>query len=376
MSQIILQDLYHLYTTLLQQWNMESILWVGSFDCPLFTILSQFSSATILPVSQYEMGMKVSYMYIEKQENLSESIVYFNPIVFTPVYCKHTGYVSLPITPNLYCMMPGKLAIEYLPSVGKAYNFNASVVTAADGPLYSIRSSDSKFTHSDLEIVGPSRKTIEYSGICREDVRLFTWKNELYGSYTYIKPYVAGVRTYNVLMVGHFSKGLEILEEIVPPYGGNLTNSPEKNWTWWESPSGKLHCVYMFAPLKVLEFTDLHAAPKDITVPYTLPDTIRGGACGVIYDGKVWCFTHTVMKEGGFNIGVVVLSHTAVPEVLGYCNDLVASKDYKNIFFYICGAYFDRPSMSWKLTGGVQDSRACVLTIPHSEIVSKLKTCS
>jgi len=373
MTQIILQDLYHLYKTLLEPWKIESILWIGSVDCPFFTILSQCSSTMIVTASQYTMGMKISYMYIEKKENLAESIAYFKPIVFTPVYSDYSGYVSLPVTPSLYCMMPGNLTIEYLPTLGRDYNFNASVVGTANGPLYSIRSSDSKFTHSDLEFIGPSRKTIEYSGICREDVRLFTWKNELYGSYTYIKPYVAGIRTYNVLMVGRFNTKLEIVEEIVPPYGGNLNNSPEKNWTWWESPSGKLQCVYMFTPLKILEFTDLYEAPKDITVPYSLPDTIRGGACGVVYDGKVWCFTHTSMKEGGFNVGVVVLSHTDIPEVLGYCNTIVASKDYKNIFFYICGAYFDSLSISWKLTGGVQDSKACVLTIPHSDVLAKLR---
>ena len=150
----------------------------------------------------------------------------------------------------------------------------------------------------------------------------------------------------------------------------------EKNWTWWESPSGRLHCAYTFTPFRLLEFTDLSKPPTDITDKNTkLPDLIRGGACGYIHDGKVWCFTHTSLTEDKsgcfFNIGVVVLSHTEVPRVLGYCNTLVASKDYMNIFFYICGAYFDSAAQSWKLTGGVQDSKACIITIPHEEVLIK-----
>jgi hypothetical protein len=391
---ILYGDFHHLYSLLLHTLNIDTILWIGSYSCPFFTTLLQDSTIQFLTVDsklnisraslyRNEYRTKISYIYVELEEHIDETIRYFtNAIIFTPVYSKKSNYVCLPLTPTMYCMIPNRsLSIEYLPTIGRVYNFNASVCLVNKQPLYSIRSSDSKFTHSDLEFLyedSSKRTSIPYSNVCREDLRLFTWKGRLYGSYTRITPYVAGVRTNNTLAVGRFdhdASQIQLVEEIVPPYGGNLTNAPEKNWTWWESPSGSLYCVYTFSPFKLLEFTDLSKSPREITVDtaLTLPDLIRGGACGYIYDGKVWCFTHTITEKraGFFNIGVVVLSHTEVPRVLGYCNTLVASKDYMNIFFYICGSYFDIATDSWKLTGGVQDSKACSITIPHSEVLAK-----
>ena len=375
---IELQDLCHVYTNIIKHMNINHLFWLGSIDCNLFKIFMNISN-TIFIVNQnisherfkLYSNDKIEYMYIEDTNHIKESIEYFKPIIFTPFLYKYTGYVSLAITPNLYCMMPGNLQLEYLPHIGNAYNFNASVVCIDKNIIYSIRSSNSKFTHSDLVLTDYMKQvTMPYENICREDVRLFTWKGELYGSYTFITPYIAGISTFQNLTVGRF-KGLELVEEVAPKYGGNLDGKKEKNWTWWESPSGRLHCVYNFTPLKILEFTDLDKEPIDITIPCEIPDTVRGGACGVIYDDKVWCFTHTIVEgSGGFNVGLVVLSHSDKPMILGYCNNLVGN--FKGIFFYICGAYFDIEGSSWKLTGGVQDSRACVITISHTEVISKV----
>jgi len=388
------QDLFHLYNNLIKAMNIESIFWLGSFDSIFFGLLMQFSNIifiTSIDINQNNSRIKtfnndiIKYIYIDNQKYMNEAIENLNrPIIFTPIYYKHNSYVSLSISSNLFCMISGILDIEYLPKVGKEYNFNSSVICYKDNKykyiytgdeeiIFSVRSSDTKFIQSDLELISTKRcVSIKCDNICREDVRLFNWKDELYGSYTFIYPYTPGIKTFNRLVVGKF-KDLNIVEEYIPIYGGNLTDSAEKNWTWWESPSGNLHCVYMFTPLKVLEFTDFNKPPTDITIPYNIPNTVRGGACGVVYDGKVWCFTHTLINNGGgCNVGVVVLSHTEKPEVIGYCNELISSKDYKGIFFYICGAFFDSEALSWKLTGGVQDSRSCIITISHSDVCKSI----
>lgn len=373
-----LQDLWHVYSNIIQPMNINYIFWLGSFESNLFKILMHLSPIKFISNNHINherfkdySNERIEYMYIEDASDIKGSIEHFKPNIFTPVLYNYKGYISLAITPNLYFMMPGDLELEYLPVIGRAYNFNASVACLGKNIVYSIRSSDSKFTHSDIVLFDSTQQvTIPYENICREDVRLFTWKGELYGSYTFITPYIAGINTFQNLTVGRF-RDLKIVEEIAPKYGGNLNGKKEKNWTWWESPSGKLHCVYNFTPLKVLEFTDLSEEPIDITVPCEIPDMVRGGACGFIYDGKVWCFTHTIVEGSGFNIGLVVLSHSDKPEVLGYCNEVVGNA--KGIFFYICGAYFDQETLMWKLTGGVQDSRACIITIPHNKIISMIK---
>ena len=324
-----------------------------------------------------------AFMYISDEKTLKQTLDHLRLIIFTPIYYKHNSYVSLSVSFNLFCMIPGDLNIDYLPLVGKRYNFNSSVIcyknnkynniyTGDEEIIFSIRTSDSKFIQSDLEFISTKRhNSIKYNNVCREDVRLFNWKDELYGSYTFISPYVPGVKTFNRLVVGKFNE-LNLIEEYIPQYGGNLTDSAEKNWTWWESPSGNLHCVYTFTPLKILEFKDLKQTPTDITTPYNIPNTVRGGACGVIYDNKVWCFTHTLVKGGVFSVGVVVLSYTEKPEVIGYCNELISHEDYKGIFFYICGAYFDIKNKLWKLTGGVQDTKSCIITLSHDKVLSSI----
>ena len=315
------------------------------------------------------------------------------------------GFIALPIISNISVITPCKetLKISWLRNVYKPYNFNSSCValdkhtakpslieTSGTDLLYSVRVADSKFSESDLVFLKNDTILDEQllcNPTCREDLRFFVWKGELYGSYTFISPYIAGVPTFQKLMVGKFSLtkyDITLDSETIPPFGHNLTETSqendwirtvEKNWTWWEAPNGKLHCAYMFSPLEILEFDSLEEAPKEITVHediQRLPKGARGGACGVVYDGKVWCFTHASTENSAFNIGVVVLSYDTVPRILGYCHDVVASKDYWNCIFYTCGAVFSTVEKCWKLTGGIHDTASFVLRLSHAELLKKI----
>ena len=188
-------------------------------------------------------------------------------------------------------------------------------------------------------------------------------------------------------MVGKFNLtnyDITLGSETIPLFGHNLSETSkgsdwirtvEKNWTWWEAPNGKLHCAYMFSPLKILEFDSLDKEPREIHCEgdiARLPKGARGGACGVVYDGKVWCFTHASTADSAFNIGVVVLSYDNKPRVLGYCHDIVASKDYWNCIFYTCGAVFSETENCWKLTGGIHDTASFILKLNHADLLKKI----
>jgi len=306
-----------------------------------------------------------------------------NPkLLFTTHEFQVTNYVAIPFSINLWILQKGNVLVEYPHIESRNYNLNMTAIclkkgvfstnaTAESEIWYGIRSADTKFTKSDLIIQTNTTTILSSPTVCREDMRWFIFQNKLYGSYTRIDPYISGVKTHAALTIGRFTAEGNLAEEIVPQYGGNITNEPEKNWTWWESPYGKLHCVYTFTPLKILEFNSLHEVPIDITIPVDLPDTIRGGAAGVIYEDKVWCFTH-VHINGRVNVGVVVVSYSNLPIVLGYCNTLVDSSEYNTLFFYICGAYLDTDTRCWKLTGGAQDTKSCIITMSFQEVASKI----
>jgi hypothetical protein len=314
-------------------------------------------------------------------------------------------YMALPIISNTSVLLKCKrhLNIEWLRNVYKPYNFNSSCVavdkytaepsfieTAGTDLLYSVRIATNKFSESDTVFLKNDTildQQLLCNPTCREDLRFFTWKGELYGSYTFIHPYIAGIPTFQKLAVGKFSltkSDILLDSEVIPRYGHNLTDishetgwirTVEKNWTWWEAPNGKLHCAYMFSPLKILEFDSLESEPKEITVHEDisrLPKGARGGACGVVYDRKVWCFTHASTENSAFNIGVIVLSYDTVPRVMGYCHDVVASEDYWNCIFYTCGAVFSSVEKCWKLTGGVHDTASFVLRISHADLLEKI----
>jgi hypothetical protein len=235
------------------------------------------------------------------------------------------------------------------------------------------------FCSSEGDMIPEFYQIHKSSQIVREDFRFFVWRGDLYGSYTFIDPYIAGVKTRQTLTVGKFAcspMGLQIVEEFVPPYAGNLSNEPEKSWTWWESPEGVLHCVYYFSPLKILSFSSLDSTPTEITHPEDiglLKGHVRGGACGVVWDKKVWCFTHTNTSSGRFNIGVVVLSHEEVPRVLGWNHELIRSCDFGHVIFYICGALFNAEKRAWHLTGGVQDAKCFTLDLAHDYVCSTIR---
>jgi hypothetical protein len=312
------------------------------------------------------------------------------------------GYSCIPISQDLAIIaafpanFPSRLS--FLPVSIFSYSFNSSCISISEESfepsmlhsegsqlVYSVRTSITKFRESALgfcdsegQIIPEFYQIDKEKRTVREDFRFFVWKGELYGSYTYIDPYITSVKTSQTLTVGKFTcspMGLQIIEEVVPPYAGNLCNQPEKNWTWWESPGGDLHCVYFFSPLKILSFTSLDSTPVEITHPddlELLKGHIRGGACGVVWDGKVWCFTHTNTESGIFNIGIVVLSHEETPRILGWNHELVRSCDFGRVIFYICGALYCPDKASWHLTGGVQDTKCFILDLPHEYVCSTI----
>ena len=392
----ILCDLIHFNRYFLKDLQIEHMAIYSTYQDDIFLqFLLYHTSITLLtdvniqgPFSnRFQTLSHTPYVYVHTQHHdsdrriIEEWIHTKRPtLLITTIEYNNHGYRSIPFSTDLYFTFESDLDIEYLPNLWKPYQFNMTAICHKDGRYtthrtnedvwYAIRTSDSKFTKSDLEIMANTRHTYTSPTICREDMRWFVYKNELYGSYTRIDPYISGVKTHATLSIGKFNNG-KLVEEIVPQYGGNLTNEPEKNWTWWEGKNGTLQCAYMFTPFKMLEFSDIHATPKDITVPCELPDLIRGGAAGIIYNNQVWCFTH-VFVEGRMNVGVVILTYDTVPRVIGYCNTLIESKECRNLFFYICGAYLDIPTMSWKLTGGAQDTQACIITLPHTTILPKI----
>ena len=387
-KEIELHDIAHFYRHFLQQTSVKSITCLQQLcDSDIFPrFLHTYTPIRILFEIQNPItAIDAIYTTTPKQQEILNLLKHNPKLLFTRHKCKVENYVAIPISINLWTLQKGSLLVEYPHIESRNYNFNMTAMCNNNGIFstqanadsdiwYGIRSADTKFTKSDVIIqFNKNNKTTILTSptVCREDMRFFVFQNTLYGSYTRIDPYISGTKTRAALTVGRFSAEGDLVEEIVPQYGGNLINEPEKNWTWWESPYGKLHCVYTFTPLKILEFSSLRDVPTEITIPVDLADTIRGGAAGVIYNDKVWCFTH-VHREGRINVGVVVLSYSNLPIVLGYCNTLVEASDYTNLFFYICGAYLDTNTRCWKLTGGAQDTKSCIITIPYDEVMSKI----
>jgi hypothetical protein len=313
------------------------------------------------------------------------------------------GFNCVPISQDLAILVPFSanypIQISVLPIAAFSYTFNSSCISISqdtfvpsmhhteDSQLtYSFRTAMTKtcqsalgFCDSNGDIIPEFYQTDDIKRAVREDLRFFVWKGELYGSYTCIDPYISDVKTQQCLTVGKCMcspEGIQIIEEFVPPYGGNLCNEPEKNWTWWESPGGALHCIYYFSPLKILSFSSLDSMPTEITHPddlSLLKGHVRGGACGVVWDKKVWCFTHTNTDSGNFNIGIVVLSHEEVPRVLGWNHELVPSCEFGHAILYTCGALYCPENGSWHLSGGIQDSKCFTLHLPHEYICSRIQ---
>jgi hypothetical protein len=329
-----------------------------------------------------------------------------NPACFIFVRLSATddrvGYSRLPISQDLAVLLknPANFRSQFvlLPIQMYPYSFNSSCISismetfepttchTSNGILvYSFRSAVTKFCESALGFFTPEKgmipeiyKMSETTRIVREDFRFFVWKGELYGSYTYINPYDAGVKTFQNLTVGKFTcspYGIQLISECSPPYAGNLVNQPEKNWTWWESPCGDLHCVYYFSPLKIISFSSLDSTPTEITHDEDkgiLKGHVRGGACGVVWDSKVWCFTHTNTESSEFNIGIVVLSHEDVPRILGWNHELIKSADFAHALFYVCGAVYCSEIERWHLTGGIQDSKCFTLDLSYDYVYNNI----
>lgn len=424
-KEIFLKDLYHLLSILFksnkvkklyclcipQDFMLQSLLSLKPDIQITHYIPENYRGFNPIEVEGYTITHELSKEILEKhdlffihpfsksflEENIQKIGIPVLGFVFDSIHEYYSSqYTILSISPKLYIFMkPMPLAIRYLDTFHTQYNFNSSLIVlskegnvsttvtkASDQLLYSIRASNSKFMQSDLIFVKNNtilNDPIVCDTTCREDLRLFVWKGELYGSYTYIKPYIAGVTTYSNITVGKFvivENTIKLVQEFMPLYGGNLTRKPEKNWTWWEGPSGDLQCVYYFNPLTILSFSSLEKEPVDITDEKDkemLNVCIRGGSCGIVVEDKVYCFTHTFTENSGYNVGVVILSHSDRPRVLGYNHELIKSSDYWNVIFYLCGAVYNSIEKKWILTGGLQDSKCFSIEINKHEVDKALQ---
>lgn len=203
-----------------------------------------------------------------------------------------------------------------------------------------------------------------------EDPRLFWHNDKLYLMYVHINPYIVGKYTKLKLKVDELeiddaTNTITTVKSYIPPYGKNLENGPEKNWAFWSSPTNKLLCQY--APGHLLEWTDLEHTPRDLSIA-PLPYQLRGGAPGVVYNDKVYCFCHC---PGTMNLGLVVYTNTDNPTLIGIAKDIIKESDYEGAFFYICGATIT--DKTWRLTGGMTDAACTIIELDADELDSKIE---
>ncbi len=281
-----------------------------------------------------------------------------------------------------------------LPQIGNMnHTFNGSMIpmnesnkpqrnlAGAKWELIAIRCAATQFTQSSIMFCQKNGNEIQIINTnsfhasnteSYEDPRLFTINGELYMAYVKITDYKVGIHTSLKLTVARLevtdSMEVRLVGEWTPRYGANLETGPEKNWMFWESPEGKITCAYY--PHKLLEFDDFDTPPREISLTTPPDSSIRGGSPGVIYNGRVFCFTHTA---NSFNVGVLIYSHESVPRLLGYANNIYETDKHMGSFFYVCGAMFNESQQLFVLSGGVNDIRMKIMLISLKDVESKVK---
>ncbi len=308
------------------------------------------------------------------------------PIIaeYAPYGVEGTDRILIPLDHKWCIILPlrqqrlPRQVVKHLPAIGALYSFNMASCAIPEGILQCVRSSDSKFHPSSLRFLLEGGGDV-FTVPCRqyatkgidsfEDPRLFTIRGRLYLMYVYTEPYIIGTPTCTHLKVDEIevvrsggSVEIEVVRSWVPKYGGNLGNGPEKNWTFWEGPRGKIHCLYAPWRGELLEFDDFGREPQRIPDAAGVPGA-RGGAPGVVVGDKVWCFVHF---EGSMSVGVLVYSWTDTPVLLGYNKSVFETDKACGAFFYVCGALLT--GSHWRLTGGWTDAKPGILEVAVEDV--------
>ncbi len=292
------------------------------------------------------------------------------------------NYYALPVTQALSLTIQLKSPIkkiQFFSPVLQPYNFNMGSVPYSDGILHAFRVSNTKWHQSSI-IFAFINSTGANLLHCQnyhqdndnsyEDPRLFQWNNKIYVMYVHINPYQLAKYTKLLLKIDEINIDIEHSQvttscSYTPPFNKNLEIGPEKNWSFWESPSGKLICQY--SPGHLLEWTTLESTPRELSNT-PLPYNLRGGAPGMIYNDKVYCFCHS---PNTMNLGLVVYTNTDNPTPIGIAKDIIKESDYEGAFFYVCGAIID--GKTWRLTGGMTDAACAIIELDADDIDSKIE---
>ncbi len=346
------------------------------------------------PNATYTINAPSSYNYDFAFINLEDKSItetvsdmllkqFLNISIVTPP-CKITvpNYLRLPLTHTLQLVTTLKAPIkqiQFIEPVLQLYNFNLASVKYGTGILHAFRVSNTKWKESSIifaYIDDNGAQLLQCNNYHQnsdnsfEDPRLFTWSNKIYLMYVHINPYQLGKYTKLLLKVDELSVNLDkttvtTTNSFTPPFNKNLEIGPEKNWSFWESPSGKLICQYM--PGHLLEWSSLEHAPRELSNTI-LPYNLRGGAPGVVYNDKVYCFCHSPCT---MNLGLVVYTNSDNPTPIGIAKDIINEADYDGAFFYICGATIT--DKTWRLTGGMTDAACTIIGIDADELDSKIE---
>jgi hypothetical protein len=269
--------------------------------------------------------------------------------------------------------------IQFVSTIMQPYNFNMTAIKYNGGILFAFRVSNTKFHQSSIYfsyMISNNLRVLsclnyhQNNDNSYEDPRIFMWNNELYLMYVHINPYQVGKYTKLLLKVDKLNINLDnntvtTMKSYTPPFNKNLEIGPEKNWSFWESPSGKLLCQYQ--PGHLLEWHDLEYAPRELSKT-PLPYNLRGGAPGVIYNDKVYCFCHNAST---MNLCLVVYTNTDNPTPIGIAYDIIKESDYEGAFFYVCGAIIE--NKTWRLTGGMTDAVCAIIELDADTIDSKIE---
>lgn len=303
-------------------------------------------------------------------------------IVAPPCNIIVPNYYKFPLTQTLQLVTKLKAPIKgirFIAPVLQPYNFNLGSVKYCSGILHAFRISNTKWKESSIMFAYIDNKKADLlhcdnyhqnKDNSYEDPRLFIWNDKIYLMYVHINPYQLAKYTKLLLKVDEIAVDLDkqlvtTVKSFVPPYGKNLEIGPEKNWAFWQSPTGKLLCQY--SPGHLLEWTSLESSPRELSKTI-LPYNLRGGAPGVVYNDRVYCFCHSPFT---MNLGLVIYTNTDNPIPIGIAKDIIDEADYDGAFFYICGATIN--NKTWYLTGGMTDAACTIIELDADELDSKIE---
>jgi hypothetical protein len=197
--------------------------------------------------------------------------------------------------------------------------------------------------------------------IVREDPRFFIYENRLFLSYSLLddpkeKVYVA---------VSELSDSLDVIREIVPPFGNNLseqTSAWEKNWVFFEQDK-RLFCIYYPSPLIILEFNPetfkvINIIRNNYYENINCNKVFLSNTPPVFLDNKWHFFAH-----GPYEYNIYQLCFDKDFKMTNISLKPIYTKS-ENTVYYPCNAILDNIRKQWMLFGGWADRYPCMYTMP------------